>query len=444
MSQLTVEKYNFIAIRVAIIIFILIIIVVPFYESKKIIIWQAQSEGQGYNIFSSFVLQYAIFSEEIKKETGLDLFFNEEYNFWSKIKESPIIFQQNPVPEKENIQQDEDQIKTFIEIVKKDAIFNQAYNFWLGIQKRNEEAKEEQFKKLTSLLADTIKKQTRFDISLFTELKPVLEINNQTDEIQINDNPEKPKGYPKQNNLAVPQNNLVGTKVNNLNALNYLIVGDSFMAIGGGLGDVVEKAVLSYGNTTVDRYGVVSSGLSRPDYFDWNSEIRKLIFEYKPNIIIVMFGANDNQNLTDKKGNIIAKYGGQDWTSEYAKRVDDILDVLKENNINVFWAGLPIMRDKWFSGCVENLNLIYENECQKYQNAYFISTWRTLADDKGNYSAYLKDKEGKNKLARIRDGIHLTYFGGALVTEEISNKIAEVLNQKLSLLLIKTATIVSK
>ena len=64
--------------KIAIIIFVLVIIIVPFYESKKIIIWQSQDDGQKYNVFSSFALQYAVLSEEIKKGTGLGTFFNAE------------------------------------------------------------------------------------------------------------------------------------------------------------------------------------------------------------------------------------------------------------------------------------------------------------------------------------------------------------------------------
>ena len=264
------------------------------------------------------------------------------------------------------------------------------------------------------------------DISLF--VKPEAVARDDTQER------EKPIGN---NSIETKQDNLATPKLDNSFNLSYLIVGDSFMAVGGGLGDVVEKTVLNYGNTTVNRYGMVSSGLSRPDYFDWNSQAEKLVSKYKPDIVIAMFGANDNQNLTDKSGNFVAKYGEQSWVDEYSNRVSDMLSIFEENKIIVFWVGLPVMREKWFSEKVAKLDSIYDDECQKRQNAYFVSTWRTLADSDGKYSAYLKNGQGRNELARIRDGIHLTYFGGALVTQEISKKISEVLDKKLSLLSFK-------
>ncbi|MCX6722802.1 MAG: DUF459 domain-containing protein [Candidatus Staskawiczbacteria bacterium] len=454
MNQSISEKSNSFAIKISIVVFILIIIFVPFYESKKIMIWGSQSEGQQYNIFDYFVFQYVIFSEEIKKDIGLNIFFNQEYGFWSKIKESPVILQQDIIPEEtKNVKVDAAQVKIFADIIKKQTIFNQAYNFWLNIQEKNKQAREQQFKELPIILADILKNRTGVDISLLINPKPAIpeiEQNSQIADIQTNKNsnqqediikskenkPSKPKVevnnqiVENQTDDNIDQNkreNPVAVQENNSTSLRSLIIGDSFMAVGGGLGDVVEKAVVNYGDTKVNRYGVVSSGLARPDYFDWNSKIKELVVKYKPNIAIVMFGANDNQNLTDEGGNLIVKYGGQAWQEEYAKRVSDMLDVFKENNITVFWVGLPVMRKAIYSQYVENLNLVYQNECQKYQNAYFISTWKTLADNNGNYSAYLKDKQGKNELARIGDGVHLTYFGGALVTDEILKKIQEVL-----------------
>ena len=429
MNQLISEKSNSVVVRIAIIVFILLLIVVPFYESKRVIIWQSQSEGQEYNIFDYFVYQYAILSEEIKKETGLNVFFNQEYDFWLKIKESPVVFQPNNVSKGTNVSIDKTQVKNFIDTVKNQTVFIQAYNFWLDVQEKNKQTEKEQLKELPSLLAGIVKNETGVDLSLLIPKKHIIEENKQIAENQTNNNPnqnQQSATKPGQN-ITKLKENIIQPEDNNSNSLRSLIVGDSFMAVGGGLGDVVEKGVLNYGNIKVNRYGVVSSGLSRPDYFDWDSKIRELISKYKPNIAIVMFGANDNQSLTDANGNIIAKYGGQDWQKRYAKRVSDMLGVFKENNITVFWVGLPVMRNKGFSEDVENLNLIYQNECQQYQNAHFISTWKTLADNKGNYSAYLKDKQGNDELARIRDGVHLTYFGGALVTDEILKEMQEVL-----------------
>ena len=46
----------------------------------------------------------------------------------------------------------------------------------------------------------------------------------------------------------------------------------------------------------------VSSGLNRIDYYDWYARTRKIINDYQPDVVIVLFGANDPQDITDSQG----------------------------------------------------------------------------------------------------------------------------------------------
>ena len=204
-----------------------------------------------------------------------------------------------------------------------------------------------------------------------------------------------------------------------------LIAGDSFIAVSGGVGEILEKELLNYEDLTVKRVGKVSSGLSRPDYFNWPSEVNSLVQQYKPNIVVIMIGSNDAQSITTLDGALIANYGSGNWNEEYSKRVSDFLNIFAENNITVFWIGLPIMRNETYSTKMQNLNSIYATEIKKYENYYFIPTADLLADKNGDYTAYLPDENGKYRLARQSDGIHLTYFGGQIVIEEIIKKMTE-------------------
>jgi hypothetical protein len=210
-----------------------------------------------------------------------------------------------------------------------------------------------------------------------------------------------------------------------------LIVGDSFIAVSGGVGEVLEKELLNYKDLTVTRVGKVSSGLSRPDYFNWPSGVNSLVQQYKPNIVVTMIGSNDAQSITTVNGGLLVNYGSKNWNEEYAKRVSDFLNIFAENNITVFWIGLPIMRNETYSTRMQNLNLIYATEIKKYENYYFIPTTNLLADKNGNYTAYLPDENGKYRLIRQSDGIHLTYFGGQIVIEEIIKKMKETLGIQL-------------
>ena len=207
---------------------------------------------------------------------------------------------------------------------------------------------------------------------------------------------------------------------------DFLLIGDSFMGVHSGVGDVLEKSLLSYKNVSVNRFGKVSSGLSRPDFFDWNQKIKELTGIYNSNIVIIMMGNNDAQPLAVVDENNKKKYlsfGKDEWKEEYGKRVGDFLRIMDEKKIVVFWVGLPIMREKNFSDKMKLINSIYEAESDKFKNSHFICTWSLLSDGEGNYAAFLQDEKGLNRATRAFDGIHVTFFSGKIITENILEKV---------------------
>jgi len=338
---------KFPSIQKAILLFILITLILPFYDSKRVIMWETQGAFQEENVFHSLILLYAKESEKLKKEVGLDVFFEKESSFWKAFKEPPLVFQPTITESAEKIKLEE----TPEEIVRKE-----------------EEKKIEEKEILTQKIEEKIKLP--------------------------------PKYYA---------------------SYRFLIIGDSFIAVRGGMGEILEGELLNYKDVTIKRVGVVSSGLSRPDYFNWEVKAIGLISQYKPNIVLVMLSSNDAQSITTSKGDLITYFGSPNWNEEYAKRVSSLLDIFEKNNITTFWIGFPIMKNKAYSERIKNLNLIYEKECQKRKNAYFFSTRELLADEKGNYLSSMPDEQGIYRAIRQSDGIHLTYFGGKMVVNEFLN-----------------------
>lgn len=337
----------------AILLFILFVVIIPFYESSKIILWETQ-RGASTSPFHSMVLSYAYNSERLKEILGLAGFFERDRALWLKTKESPVVFNDDanagidavPTknPEKTNIGDSKDRAK----------------------EKENAAEKT----------------------------KEAVE--------------------PK-----VPAEKLEAP-------LRILIIGDSLISVSGGAGESLERELVSYKDTAVTRFGKVSSGLSRPDFFDWNSKLRELISLYKPNTAVVMFGSNDAQTITSISGGKTIKYGSEEWNKEYAARVSGLLDIFEKNNVIVFWVGLPIMKEPGYSGRIKGLDGIYQSEVEKRQNAYYISTWEMFSDKDGNYAAFLPDENGNYRSARNPDGIHISSFGGKLFAKMIVGEMDEM------------------
>ena len=66
----------------------------------------------------------------------------------------------------------------------------------------------------------------------------------------------------------------------------------------------------------------VSSGLTRPDFFDWPKHLQDQVRKLRPDVVVVDFGGNDAQPIKTDDGK---QYDVTDpqWLVEYSKRVGD-------------------------------------------------------------------------------------------------------------------------
>jgi len=195
-----------------------------------------------------------------------------------------------------------------------------------------------------------------------------------------------------------------------------LILGDSF--VNGGIGIELEKALINCSSTQVVRVSKPSTGLARRDYFDWRGEAEKLLNEHNPNIVFVMFGANDGQGIVQNGYNDI-EFGTPQWDVEYAKRIGEFMDILASRKLRFFWIGNPIARSSEYRDKMSKLNVLYKTQASNYKNEEFIDTWSMLKCAEKDYCDYLPDENGQLQLARESDGIHVTSFGGKIIAKEI-------------------------
>ncbi|MFA6376294.1 MAG: DUF459 domain-containing protein [Candidatus Paceibacterota bacterium] len=378
MSKIIIKSDNFFQDKsdnlswpiAAIMLFCVLVPALCFYGSRKVILWESTDDNGVNTIFKQAVVAMANASETAKAWMHWDGFFQRENMAWRALKDSPLVFGQ---PEAS-----------------------------LGLDNNR-----------LPVGADP-ENPGNGDL----EQKTVLEDSNEP-------LPEKSAGAvaalsTKPANTATstidtPFFNVAKKSV----PFNILIIGDSLVAAGGGMGDSLERTLLNFKNITVVRQGKVSSGLSRQDYFNWPVLAAKLISQHKPNVAIMMFGANDNTAIIDANGKIIAGYGSAKWEGEYRKRVAQMLDLFTKANTEIFVLGIPIMKNQKLSQGMRQINSLSEQETKKYANAHFISTWDLLADKDGNYTSYLIDKDGNQKLARTADGVHLQYVAGYYVSDAI-------------------------
>lgn len=113
------------------------------------------------------------------------------------------------------------------------------------------------------------------------------------------------------------------------------VAGDSISyavgaALRGPLGGVADVVVIGEGGT----------GLARPDTFDWPARLDQLAREFPPEVLVLSFGSNDHQDLTDASGTVVVPFADEAaWEAEYARRLASAIDPFEATGTTVVWVG---------------------------------------------------------------------------------------------------------
>lgn len=185
----------------------------------------------------------------------------------------------------------------------------------------------------------------------------------------------------------------------------FLLIGDSM--IGGAVGYFLSADLRSEGAREVILDYHVSSGLSRPDFYNWRDRLSELNSMYNFDYAFVFLGANDNQPL-HRYGSGWIGFHTEEWFSEYHSRVGYMMDDLLKRAEKVYWIGLPRMASSEFDAGTRELNEIYEQEAKKRPRVIYISSYDLLESQNHNFSEL-----------RTEDGCHLTSEGARLLVDKI-------------------------
>jgi hypothetical protein len=179
----------------------------------------------------------------------------------------------------------------------------------------------------------------------------------------------------------------------------------------------VVKSVLDY---------KVSSGLTRPDFFDWPKHVQKKIPEVGPQIVVVTFGGNDAQDIkVDGKGYAV---GTPEWSAEYGKRVGAMMDYLSADGRTLIWVGIPNAESESLNKRLTVLRHAVLAEAAKRPNVTLVDAWPMFSGVSGGYADYV-DVDGQFKLVRADDGFHLNQTGADLLAKAIDEKVVAALRQ---------------
>ncbi len=196
--------------------------------------------------------------------------------------------------------------------------------------------------------------------------------------------------------------------------IKILLIGDSMMMEG--LGPTLQKALRKRHDVEVVREGRYSSGLSKPDFFNWPENLKKLLEKHAPDMLIISLGANDTQDIMVGKKRFRIDTDG--WEKVYAIRVLNFLELATENNRKVLWVSLPIMGPMPYGNRTKLINAITADMSAFYPAVAYENIEHLLTKN-GKYTSFIKDKDNKTIRLRSKDNIHVSTAGGHILTRHI-------------------------
>jgi lysophospholipase L1-like esterase len=204
--------------------------------------------------------------------------------------------------------------------------------------------------------------------------------------------------------------------------LRVAVVGDSLAA---GLGYFAER-VFRPNLVRVSRQGRISTGLARPDYFNWPLSMRRIVEAFDPDLVIVILGENDRQSLQTVDGRRDAQLGTPSWSVGYRERVLRMMRVATSRGAKVVWAGLPIPADARRRAHARVQNGIFARAAAVDPDVAYFDTWNRFRAPRGGYTAYFREG-GRVLLIREGDGLHFNAVGYTLLARGIAELAAEEL-----------------
>jgi len=192
--------------------------------------------------------------------------------------------------------------------------------------------------------------------------------------------------------------------------LTLLDIGDS---IGQDLGYGLGQTFTGDPSVRVIEKAVESTGLARPDYYNWPAQLQVYLQRYHPGAVVVMMGANDDQAL-DENGRFVP-LSSPAWRADYRSRVALLMDEVYAAGARVLWVGLPPMNSPNVSSAfARQLNAIFRAEAEAHPGVTYFPSWHLLSGPGGQFTQYIKHN-GDEIQIRYPDGVHLTPQGWDLL-----------------------------
>lgn len=164
------------------------------------------------------------------------------------------------------------------------------------------------------------------------------------------------------------------------------------------------------------------SGLARPEFYDWAAALPKIQERRQIDIAVIFLGSNDGQDM--RSATSVIAFETPDWATTYARRMDQIIEILRSKGSAVYWVELPPMGPEPLEAETKFVATVQGDRVKKAKIRY-VETRKAFADDKDHYTDQGTDVNGTAMRLRSRDGIHFLKSGN----DKLAQLVLDVIRQ---------------
>lgn len=198
---------------------------------------------------------------------------------------------------------------------------------------------------------------------------------------------------------------------------HIMLVGDSLME---DLGPLTHKTYKNRKGLDFVISAKYSTGLCRPDIFDWPKHMRENVNKRRPDLVVFFIGANDG--LSIKEGKRLVPTGGKTWRDAYGRKMDELISIAREVGAEVIWVEMPAIGGR-YNKVYHETQIAQREYCQSHGIAS-LQTDPLLSGEWGKFEIFGTYK-GKTVRLRTTDDTHLTPDGNRKVLEVLQPMIEE-------------------
>ena len=195
--------------------------------------------------------------------------------------------------------------------------------------------------------------------------------------------------------------------------LRLHVLGDSMVRF---FGDTMVSLANDTGVIDATTEHELSSGLSRPDFYDWPARLVEVMASEDPDAVVLMIGGNDAQSIV--VDGQIARPFSDAWMGEYSARVGHAMDlVTTDPDRLLIWVGQPIMESPDYDENMRRISEVYAAEAAERDRVRYVDIRDLFRGPNGGFSRYVAAQDGQLADVRLTDGVHLSTLGGRWLSE---------------------------